>query len=155
MNKISKSKIALIHVAKDKLGLDRWEYEQILAAAGVTSSTDLYEDGFRVVMSKFKELGFESVSKYRKPAPRRTLGGATLSQIDKIKYLWRDITGHALTTPDHRATLYTFLYKHNRDLRHYDDLIEIWNHLDGRTAHITIKILMDMKEKAHGQNTTG
>lgn len=148
---ISRGKIALIHVAKNRLGLDAVEYADLLAVGGVSSSRDLTDAGFRQVMDRLRELGFETRAGFSVESDQgyryKAAGGASIRQIDKIKYLWRDITGHSITTPDHRATLYTFLYKHNGDLRHCDNLVEIWNQLDARTAHIMIRVLSEMLTK--------
>ena len=64
---IKKSQIALVHVAKSKLGLSEDEYREILKAHGnVESSVDLDPFGLEKIMRLFKDLGF-----VRKKTPRR------------------------------------------------------------------------------------
>jgi phage gp16-like protein len=53
--------ISIVHVAKKQLGLDDDVYRDILQAFGGTDSAkNLSHSGFRAVMERFKELGFES-----------------------------------------------------------------------------------------------
>lgn len=70
---ISKKEIALIHVAKTKLGLDDYSYRNILKTfGGVESAKDLNVIGFKKVMDKFESLGFKTESK-NKPKYKKTI----------------------------------------------------------------------------------
>ncbi|MDI3547907.1 MAG: hypothetical protein PWR10_1559 [Halanaerobiales bacterium] len=67
---ISNKKKALLHVAKNQLGLDDDLYREILyQEAGVKSSTKLSDKGFKKVMRRFEKLGFKS--KPKKPKRKR------------------------------------------------------------------------------------
>jgi hypothetical protein len=78
MAKISKKKLALIHIVKKELGLDDIEYRKILKkAAGVTSAKDLNQQGFRKLMNYFVR------SRHWQPQPN----GITIRQKIFIKML--------------------------------------------------------------------
>jgi hypothetical protein len=65
---IKKSQIALIHVAKSKLGLTEEEYRTILRVhGGVETSVDLDEWGLEKVMRLLRDLGFRYKKKARRP----------------------------------------------------------------------------------------
>ena len=69
---IDNKKIALIHVAKNQLGLSEDEYRDILfKEAGVYSSTDLDYQGFKEVIEAFNRMGFESTDKKAAKESRR------------------------------------------------------------------------------------
>lgn len=69
---IDNKKIALIHVAKNQLGLSEDEYRDILfKEAGVYSSTDLDYQGFKEVIEAFNRMGFESTAKKAAKESRR------------------------------------------------------------------------------------
>jgi len=55
---ISKKQIALVHVAKHKLGLSETEYRDVLGGVGAASSTKLTARTFEQVMDHFRRLGF-------------------------------------------------------------------------------------------------
>lgn len=57
---IPKSKIALIHVAKRKLGMDDAEYRAALLRVGVSSARDLDGPKFAALMDHFERCGFLS-----------------------------------------------------------------------------------------------
>ncbi|MFW6027279.1 MAG: regulatory protein GemA [bacterium] len=84
--------IALVHVAKSRLGLDDDTYRDILDAyCGVTSARDLDREGFDLLMEVFAQMGFESTSAKRNYGRRP--GMATTGQIAYIRRLWADYTG--------------------------------------------------------------
>lgn len=92
---ISKPQKAILHVAKAKLGLDDDLYRQALVRiAGVTSSTELDQDGFEAVMGFFFYCGFRPLGK---GAPRygNRLGMATYAQLELIRELWREVHDQA------------------------------------------------------------
>ncbi len=58
---------ALIHVAKNRVGMNEAEYRALLESVGAASSRDLTHAGFEAVMRHFELLGFVSTGKYRRP----------------------------------------------------------------------------------------
>ena len=85
-----KTKIALIHVAKAKTGLDEDEYRALLfGAAGINSASELErEDQFESIMAAFKKFGFvgsKSLSHWEDS------WGGTARQRAKIEGLWRQV----------------------------------------------------------------
>ncbi|MFV0291996.1 MAG: regulatory protein GemA [Paracoccus sp. (in: a-proteobacteria)] len=90
---ISKAQKAIIHVAKGKLGWDEDTYRQVLIRiAGVTSSTELDQEGFSAVMGFAEYCGFRPLGK---GAPRygNRPGMATFAQLELIRELWREVHG--------------------------------------------------------------
>lgn len=88
---ISKQKIALLHVAKQQLGLSEAEYRSILQeAANVDSARKLDEGGFRRVVARFQARGFTSSIQRRNYG--RRVGMATPEQLEYIRGLWRQYT---------------------------------------------------------------
>jgi len=88
---ISKPQKAILHVAKQKLGLDDDLYRQALVRiAGVTSSTELDQSGFEAMMGFFEYCGFKPIGK---GAPRygNRPGMATYAQLELIRELWREL----------------------------------------------------------------
>ena len=68
--RISRQKIALIHVAAHQLGIGDVDYRALLmGAAGVRSASDLDAAGFDAVMSRFEALGFAKGKARRAGAP--------------------------------------------------------------------------------------
>ncbi|GAB6100417.1 hypothetical protein JCM16358_22960 [Halanaerocella petrolearia] len=99
---ISNKKIALIHVAKNELGLNDDEYRDILfREAGVYSSVDLDYEGFEAVIDCFNKMGFESTAKRAAKNSRRsqtannTSGNTvTPAQQEYIKDLYNKLGWH-------------------------------------------------------------
>lgn len=91
---IDRRKIALLHVAKGKLGLSDEAYRLALAhIAGVTSSTELDLAGFEAMMGFFEWMGFKPLSR-RGPAYGERPGMASFAQIALIRALWHEYTHH-------------------------------------------------------------
>lgn len=96
--KLSREKIALIHVARRDLQLDDDIYRSVLReVAGVGSSAELSLSGFDAVMSRFERLGFKSRTAQAgdmagASGDARQLGDrpgwATSAQLDYIRNLW-------------------------------------------------------------------
>jgi DUF1009 family protein len=89
-----KSKLSLIHLAKNSVGLPDDAYRALLdGAAGVDSAAKIeYEYQFNAVMKAFENLGFKSVMRSggRKPRPQWTdEWGGTEDQRAKIEVLWQ------------------------------------------------------------------
>ncbi len=87
---IHRDRIALIHVARGKLGLSERAYRGLLwAVAGVSSSKDLTDTGFAAMMNEFRRLGFESTAaKERREEFARPSTHATLAQRRLMQLLW-------------------------------------------------------------------
>ena len=89
----NQKRLAIIHLARKRLGLDDEAYRAILSGAGVSSSKDIETDAqFNTVMAAFVRLGFlpsgHGVNKYRS-----TVSGANPAMISRrqeyyIKGLW-------------------------------------------------------------------
>jgi len=88
---IDKTKIALLHIAKARLGLSDGAYRDCLRhVAGVASSTELDEHGFEVLMRHFTRRGF--VSDYRARGFGERPGMASFKQVNLIRRLWAEAT---------------------------------------------------------------
>ena len=89
---ISRKQIAILHVAKNKLGLNDAEYRCALTeVAGVTSTTELDKDAFEAMMGLFEYLGFQPLLSKGKDYGSRP-GMATFAQLELIRTLWREYT---------------------------------------------------------------
>lgn len=88
---LAAKKIALVHVAKSRLGLSEDVYRDTLRnVAGVESSTKLNDLGFELLMDYFAGLGFVSDARANDLGMRR--GMATPAQVALIEALWREYT---------------------------------------------------------------
>jgi hypothetical protein len=90
---INKSKISLIHLAKNKLGLSDENYRSILSGLGVSSSKDLTAVGFMHLMDAFKKLGFKSMSfkekkYYKHESDKNQVWGCSPAEQKFIESLW-------------------------------------------------------------------
>jgi len=85
---LTRGQKALVHVAKNQLGLDDDLYREILMQeAGVSSASELDYKGFERVMKRFRKLGFRR--KRTQPAERPQPGGTiTPRQQAKIAELY-------------------------------------------------------------------
>jgi len=83
---ISNAKKAILHIARDQLGMSKAEYEKELQdQAGVSSSVDLTDRTFNKVLRRFKALGFVSTSpRRRKTKNLPKAKAATMSKIEAI-----------------------------------------------------------------------
>ena len=87
---VSRKQIAVLHVAKAKLGLSDSEYRTALVQlAGVTSSTELDRPGFEAVMGFFEYLGFRPLVPGGPDYGDRP-GMASFAQLELIRALWRE-----------------------------------------------------------------
>ncbi len=88
---LAENKVRLIQVAKRSLGLADDDYRDILwRVAGVTSSKDLTDEDFGLLMDVFARLGFVSTSASRNFGRRE--GFATAGQVAAIRSLWNSYT---------------------------------------------------------------
>ncbi len=86
---------AILHVAKAKLKLSDEAYRMALVQiSGVTSSTELDHAGFEAVMGYFDFCGFKPL---KKTGPNYGVrdGMASFAQIELIRALWREWSGHS------------------------------------------------------------
>lgn len=83
---LTKSKIALIHIAKNQLNIEDENYRNILNNFGVTTCKDLNDDQFKLLMDIFANLGFKS---NKMKFDKLQVWGCTQRQRNMIIYLWR------------------------------------------------------------------
>jgi phage gp16-like protein len=89
---MTSKRIALVRVARDRLGMSDDDYRALLLrVAGVNSSRDLDFPGFDAVMAEFRRLGFRS-DWHKDTGGNTAFGMATAPQIALIKRLWREYT---------------------------------------------------------------
>ncbi|MGP9791301.1 regulatory protein GemA [Roseinatronobacter sp. NSM] len=87
---LSKKQIRLIHVAKTKLGIEDGLYRSILAnLCGVTSSTELDQAGFELLMGFFEYQGFRPMTRNGANYGPRP-GMASYAQLELIRALWTE-----------------------------------------------------------------
>lgn len=101
--RISRKKIALVHVAAHRLGMGDADYRALLmGAAGVRSAGDLDAAGFDAVMRRFEALGFASA---RAAAPQygERPGMATAAQVRAIRAHWKAWHGGSDASESARA----------------------------------------------------
>ena len=85
---VMRREITLIHVAKQKLGMDDDTYRAMLwAVARVKSSTELDFAGRKKVLDHMKASGFKVVATHVKPK----VSPARQAQLDKIEALLTDM----------------------------------------------------------------
>ncbi len=88
---LSKSQIAILHVAKKQLAIDDDTYRTILVKlTGEVTSKEIDRAGFETVMGYFEYLGFRPMDSQ---APRygNRAGFASFAQLELIRQLWREI----------------------------------------------------------------
>lgn len=85
----SRSRLALLRVAKAALGLGDDDYRAILENYGGShSATTLDDRGFDAVMNRFRALGFTSDQRRRSYGVRADM--ASPAQVEMIRALWRE-----------------------------------------------------------------
>jgi len=86
-----KKELAVIHIAKEELGLDDEWYRDLLEAwTGETSSADLSQEQRHEVIENFKRMGFEPESDREE---RLEVQEDDKPQVQKIKQLWLKLHG--------------------------------------------------------------
>lgn len=126
----SKGRLAIVHVARSRLGMDETAYRALLArCAGVQSAKELDEAGFEAVMSEMKRLGFSSGDNTRKP--KAALGMATPRQLSAIRACWHRYSGANDLGAMHRFIEEKFGVSHTR-------------FLDSSTAGKVVSVLQSM-----------
>lgn len=97
---LNRKQIAILHVAKSKLGISEAEYRAALVQiAGVESSTELDRGGFEALMGFFEYLGFEPLRRRGADYGARP-GMASFAQLELIRELWREYTRGAYGSED-------------------------------------------------------
>lgn len=92
----SGKQLALLHVAKNQLGLDDSAWRALLSdAALVESASDLDNRGFDEVLEALKDLGFKTTADpaRARPAFGECDGKASNAQIAKVRRLWFEYSG--------------------------------------------------------------
>jgi len=75
----SKKQLAVIHVAKTRLGMTEPEYRDMLSRVGVTSSKDLNDSQLDEVMRHLEHMGFvlPAGKKFKRPPVESSKGALT------------------------------------------------------------------------------
>lgn len=108
MATLTNGQLAVLHVAKKRLGLDDATYRSMLKSYdGVESAKDLSLRGFRQIMNCFVDAGFGTKL-------AETPGMATSAQIRKIYASWWALGGSYYEKGQERKTLQGFLSKRFR-----------------------------------------
>ena len=148
MAKITKKQIALVHVAKCRLGLDEDAYRDILGQFGVKSSKELTRAQFKELMTVFERMGFARKTKkrvvYHPVASERTsvtkkgnpYQPMTDKQKEKIWTLWNLVSQ---APPERREMALNKLVKRITRVDH-------WLWLNVRNAQKMIIALEKMKQ---------
>jgi hypothetical protein len=125
---LDKNRLAVIHIVKKELGLSDPEYREILEkAAGVTSSKDLDEPGFRKLLRFFAVSRYNRVNKF----------GVTLRQKMYMGSLARGMNWN-------EQHLNNFIHKYY----HKQGITEL-------TRREAIKVIESLKKvKDHGNKST-
>jgi hypothetical protein len=141
MGNITNGRIALIHVAKARLGLDGDAYRAVLSCAGVESAADIQTDEqFNVIMNTFSELGFVSNGVRRGVKYRKSVAGDNPDFISRRQeYYIRGLWDIASRTKDERS-----LRRMIRRIGKVDDI----SFLPRRSAQAVILALRDICWKA-------
>ena len=128
---ISKSQKALLHVIKAKLAWSDDIYREVLVrVAGVTSSTELDQEGFTAVIGFAEVAGFRPLDN-KTPNYGARDGFATFAQLSLIRELWREL--HFQKTCDD-AHLLAWLKKY-----HKVDSLRFLTLADVRKVIVTLK----------------
>lgn len=90
---MNRKQLAVLHVAKTKLGLSETAYRSALAQiGGVTSAKDLDPEAFQALMGYFEYLGFQPLRVKGEDFGSRK-GMATFAQIELIRTIWYEWSG--------------------------------------------------------------
>lgn len=108
-----RSELAMIHIAKKELGMDRETYEMALfTAAAVTSSSDLDSHGRAKVIEYFKSLGWKP--KPNRPQKRRDAvrhGRASPEQLSLIRHIWTCLAAQGVIRSGTEAALRVWIHR--------------------------------------------
>jgi hypothetical protein len=135
---LSRSQIAVIHVAKKQLALDDDSYRAVLNRfGGVDSAADLGLEGFENLMRHMSALGFKSDWSARTFGERR--GMASPKQVDFIRDLWEKFHG-----PDEKeAALSAWLRRCHK--------VDALRFIDAKKAGAVITALKSMSVRPRNQ----
>ena len=98
------NKLALIHVAKKKLGLDEEAYRAILSGAGVFSAKEITTDEqFNIVMGAFLRLGFFPSERQHSVKYRSTVSGVSGMISKRQEYYIRGLWDLASRVKDEKS----------------------------------------------------
>lgn len=99
MMTISPRQIKLIKVAVRQLAISDDLYRTALARFGVTSSTELDQEGFDAFLAWLEHCGFRPLVKKGADFGQRA-GMASHAQLELIRNLWDEVTRHVYKTED-------------------------------------------------------
>lgn len=87
---LSATCIKQVQIARKKLNMSDTDYRALLQrVAGVSSSTELTQEGFALVMDEFARLGFISTARHEAAMQdRRASWAASYAQRSKIAAMW-------------------------------------------------------------------
>jgi phage gp16-like protein len=137
---ITRSQIAVVHVAKKQLALDDDSYRaQLQRFGGADSAADLSLEGFDGVMRRFATLGFKSEWTKRTFGVR--LGMASPAQVDYIRDLWQKFHG----PEEKEAALSAWLRRFHK--------VDALRFLDAKKAGAVITALKSMSARAPKQDS--
>jgi phage gp16-like protein len=137
---LSRSQIAVLHVAKKKLALDDDSYRAVLRNyGGADSAADLSFEGFANVMRRMTALGFKSEWTKRTFGVR--LGMASPAQVDYIRDLWQKFHG----VDEKEAALSAWLRRFHK--------VDALRFLDAKKAGSVITALKSMSARAPLQDS--
>lgn len=133
-------RVALLRVAKARVGMCDDDYRQLLQDhGGARSAKCLSDPGFDAVMTRFRQLGFTSNARQRGFGDR--IGMASPGQLELIRKLW---SGLAKDTSD--AGLHRWLERFG---------VSALRFLDDRTAPKVIAGLRAWEARRASQSTDG
>ena len=91
---LSRKQLAILHVAKSKLGLTDAHYRAALVElTGATSAKDLDQGGFNILMGYVEWRGFAPMQARGQDYGTRK-GMASFAQCELIRALWTEYTRH-------------------------------------------------------------
>ena len=97
---VSRSQLALIHLAAKDRGLTDDQYRSALAQiGGVTTSKDLDTEAFTAMMGYFEYIGFQPIAA-KGPNYGAREGMASFAQMELIRSLWSEITRRSYAGED-------------------------------------------------------
>jgi phage gp16-like protein len=93
---LSHKQLALLHVAKTKLGLDDATYRTaLIRLGGVTTATELDQEGFEALLAFFEYSGFRPLERTGPDYGIRP-GMASFAQLELIRQLWVEWSGSGI-----------------------------------------------------------
>lgn len=109
---LARREIQLIHVARQKVGMDEDTYRALLHDRfGVASSTEMGWQQRKQLLDHFKTLGFTAVPSKKRPQSRPLAGDA---QSTKIRELWLTLHGNGKVRNPSETALAAFVKRQTK-----------------------------------------